>query len=97
MDDFSLFGGSFHEALENIENLFFDFQEACLTLIDKKCRLMCKASVVLGSFVSDKDISVDQVKIEVILHIPTPKTQSEVRGFLRHVGITIDSLKNFLG
>ena len=86
MDEFSVFGDSFQEALKNMEKLLIHCQEAHLTLSDKKCRLMCKAGVVLGHFISGKGIQVDSAKIEIILHLPTPKTQREVRGFLGHAG-----------
>ena len=56
MDDFSVFGDSFQEALKNIEKEILLCQEAHLALSDKKCRLMCKAGVVLGHFISDKGI-----------------------------------------
>ena len=47
---------------------------------------MCKAGVVLGHLISDKGIQVDPENIEIILHLPAPKTQREVKGFLGHVG-----------
>lgn len=47
---------------------------------------MCKAGVVLGHLISDKGIQVDPTKVEVILSLPIPKTQREVRGFLGHAG-----------
>ena len=86
MDDFAVFGDSFQEALENLEKVLAHCQEAHLALCDKKCRLMCKAGVVLGHLISSKGIQVDPAKIEIIMHIPTPKTQREVRGFLGHAG-----------
>lgn len=52
---------------------------------DKKCGLMNKEGVVLGHLISNEGIHVDPAKIEVIIHLPTPKTQREVRGFLGHV------------
>ena len=42
--------------------------------------------MVLGHFISDKGIQVDQAKIEIILNLPAPKTQREVRGFLGNAG-----------
>ena len=86
MDDFSVFGDSFQEALKKLEKVLLRCQEAHLALSDKKCRLMCKVGVVLGHLISGKGIQVDPSKIEIILHLPAPKTQREVRGFLRHVG-----------
>lgn len=83
MDDFSVFGDSFQEALENLEKVLLHCQEAHLALSEKKCRLMCKVGIVLGHLISTKDIQVDPAKIEIIMHFPAPKTQREVRGFFR--------------
>ena len=74
------------QALKNMEKVLLRCQEAHLALSDKKCRLMCKVGVVLGHLISNKGIQVDLAKIEIILHLPAPKTQREVRGFLGHVG-----------
>lgn len=72
-----MFGDSFQEALKNLEKVLLHCQEAHLALSDKKCRLMCKARVVLGHLISDKGIQVDLAKIEIILCLPAPKTQRE--------------------
>jgi len=37
MDDFSAFGNSFQEALQNLKTVLNRCQEACLSLSDKKC------------------------------------------------------------
>ena len=95
MDDFYVFGNSFQEALKNLEKMLLRCQEAHLTLSDKKCRLMCKARVVLGHIISNKGIQVELAKIEVISSLPIPKTQMEVRGFLGHVGYYMRFIDNF--
>ena len=56
MDEFSVFGDSFQEALKNLEKVLLCCQEAHLALSEKKCRLMCKAGVVLVHFISGKGI-----------------------------------------
>eukprot|EP00253_Pinus_taeda_P011204 PITA_11204 len=65
------------EALENLEKVILRCQEAHLALSDKKCRLMCKSGVVLCHLISSKGFQVDPTKIEIILHLPAPKTQRE--------------------
>ena len=95
MDDFSMFGDSFQEALENLEKVLLRCQEAHFALSDKKCRLMCKAGIVLGHLISGKGIQVDAAIIEIILHLPAPKTQREVRGFLGHAGYYRRFIENF--
>jgi hypothetical protein len=47
---------------------------------------MMNEGVVLGHFISYAGIQVDPAKIQVILDIPTPSTQKEVRRLLGHVG-----------
>ena len=42
--------------------------------------------IVLGHHISSQGIKVDPAKIEVIVGLPSPKTQKEVRRFLGHVG-----------
>ena len=56
MDDFYVFGDSFQEALKNLEKVLLHYQEDNIALSDKKCRLMCKAGVVLGHLISKKGI-----------------------------------------
>jgi hypothetical protein len=44
--------------------------------------MMMIESVVLGNYIYANGIKVDPTKIEVILNLPTPHTQTEVRSFL---------------
>jgi len=48
--------------------------------------MMINEGIVLGHDISANRIKVDPSKIEVILKIPTPKTQKEVCSFLGHAG-----------
>jgi hypothetical protein len=51
--------------------------------------------VVLGHHVSSEGIKVDPTKIEVIIRLPPPKTQKEVRIFLGHAGYYQRFIENF--
>ena len=51
--------------------------------------------MVLGHHVSSEGIKVDPAKIEVIIRLPPPKNQKEVRNFLGHVGYYQRFIKNF--
>ena len=48
--------------------------------------MMMTRGVVLGHYVSVDGIKVDPTKIEVILNLPTPRTQTQVRSFLGCAG-----------
>ena len=49
--------------------------------------------IVLGHHVSSQGIKVDLAKIKVIVGLPSPKTQKEVRRFLGHAGYTAALLR----
>ena len=51
--------------------------------------------IVLGHHVSSQGIKVYLAKIEVIVSLPSPKTQNEVRIFLGHVGDYRCFIENF--
>ena len=86
MDDFTVYGNAFKEALDNLEKVLIRCQEANLALCIEKCKIMLTEGIVLGHHVSSTRIKVDQTKIEVICKLPPPQTQKDVRSFLGHVG-----------
>jgi hypothetical protein len=86
MNEFTPYGTDFDEALSNLERVLKRCIQSHLSLSTKKCHMMMSEGVVLGHFISYAGIQVDLAKIQVILDIPTPSTQKEVRTFLGHVG-----------
>jgi hypothetical protein len=77
MDDFTPYGDDFDQALNNLEKVLERCIATRLCLSDEKCHMM-----VQGKYISVDGIRVDPKKIEVILNLPTPHTQAEVRSFL---------------
>ena len=57
--------------------------------------MLLTEGIVLGHHVSSQGIKVDPAKIEVIVNIPSPKTQKEVRIFLGHAGYYRHFIENF--
>jgi hypothetical protein len=91
MDDFTPYDTDFNQALSNLEKVL----ERCIAtrfcLSHEKCHMMIIEGVVLVNYVSIDGIKVDPSKIEVLLNLPTPHTQTEVRSFLGCEAIIIDS------
>ena len=51
--------------------------------------------IVLGHHISSQGIKVDPAKIEVIVGLPSPKTQKDLRIFLGHAGYYCRFIENF--
>jgi hypothetical protein len=82
MNDFTPYGDNFDQALNNLEKILERCIATRLCLSHEKCHMMMTESVVLGHYIYANGIKVDPTKIEVILNLPTPHTQIEVRSFL---------------
>ena len=79
MDDFTSYGNNFQEALDNLKNVLIRCQEINLALSHEKCKMLLTEGIVLGHHIYSKGIKVDPTKIEVIVGLPSQKTQKEVR------------------
>ena len=66
-----------------------------ISLSHEKCRILQIEGIVLGHHVSSQRIKVDPAKIEVIVVLPSPKTQKEVRSFLGHASYHRRFIENF--
>jgi hypothetical protein len=82
MDDFTSYGDDFDQALTNLEKVLEWHIATRLFLSYEKCHMMMTEGVVLGNYIYANGIRVDPEKVEVILNLPTPHTQTEVRSFL---------------
>jgi hypothetical protein len=72
MDDFSVYGKTFDQCLENLDKVLQRCQEKDLVLNWEKCHFMVREGIVLGHLVSERGIEVDKAKIEVIEQLPPP-------------------------
>ena len=62
---------------------FFErIKEYRLRLNSQKCTFGVTVGKLLGFLVSDRGIEVDPFKIKVILEMPPPRSEKEIRGFL---------------
>jgi hypothetical protein len=95
MDEFIVYGNTYQEALDNLEKFLIRCQEMNLSLSHEKFKMLLTEGVLLGHHVSSKGIKVNPTKIEVIVRLPPPKTQKEVRSFLGHAGYYRWFIENF--
>ena len=86
MDDFTVFGDSYDECLENLANVLKRCEDTNLVLNWEKCHFMVKEGIVLGHRVSKNGLEVDKAKISVIEQLPPPINVKGVRSFLGHAG-----------
>ena len=68
--------------LATLERFFQRIRKFKLRLNPKKCIFGVSSGKLLGYMVSERGIEVDPDKIRVILDMPTPKTEKDVKGFL---------------
>ena len=86
MDDFTVYGKTFTDSLENLEKVLQWCEEKHLVLNWEKCHFMVQEGIVLGHKVSARGIEVDKAKIEVIEQLPPPTNVKGIRSFLGHAG-----------
>ncbi|XP_023639612.1 uncharacterized protein LOC111830955 [Capsella rubella] len=95
MDDFSVYGSSFNDCLDNLCKVIARCEEKHLVLNWEKCHFMVRDGIVLGHRVSEAGIKVDCAKIEVMTSLQPPDSVKSVRSFLRHVGFNRRFIKDF--
>ena len=70
MDYLTVFGDSFDNYLNNLENILIRYEEKWLVLNWEKYHYMTNSWIVLRHVVSSHGIEVDKAKIEVISKLP---------------------------
>ena len=95
MDDFSVFGDSFDNFLDNLRSVLIRCEETNLVLNWEKCHFMVQQGIVLRHRISARGIEVDKEKIEAIDKLPPPSAIKGIRCFLGHTGFYRRFIKDF--
>ncbi|GKC18258.1 reverse transcriptase domain-containing protein [Tanacetum coccineum] len=95
MNDFSVFGNSFNNCLNNLDKMLQCCKDANLVLNWKKCHFMVKEGIVLGHKVSGAGLKVDKSKFNVISKLSPPTNVKGIRSFLGHAGFYRCFIKDF--
>lgn len=92
---FSIFGPSFDECLEHLNLVLQRCKETNLIFNWEKCHFNVQEGIVLGHWVSAKEIEVDRAKIQVIEKLLPPTLVKGFQSFLRHVRFHKWFIKDF--
>jgi len=82
LDDTIVYGKTFLEELERLEEAFVRFESAGLKLKPGKCVLFQKSVAYLGHIVSERGIETDPSKVERVCEWPARENATEVKSFL---------------
>ena len=72
MDDFSVYGSSFDDCLNNLDRVLQRCKDTNIVLNWEKCHFMVTEGIVLGHKISERGIEVDKAKVDAIEKMPYP-------------------------
>ena len=82
LDDVIVFGRTFGQELERLEEVFRRFRAANLKLSPKKCHLFQREVSFLGHVVGQDGVRADPEKVAAVRDWPVPTSVKEMRSFL---------------
>jgi hypothetical protein len=81
-DDLLIYSKTWEEHLRHVDQILSIMEEQSLYAKDSKCEFGTIEVLYLGHIIGAKGVQVHQEKIKAIMEWPTPKTLTELRGFL---------------
>jgi hypothetical protein len=95
MDDILIFGSTEEEVLERLDMVLTRLATYNLKVRPEKCQLFKEKLRYLGHQISQEGVLPDPEKIRAVLEWETPKTETELRGFLGLAGYYRRFVKDF--
>jgi hypothetical protein len=81
-DDLLIYSKTWEDHLKHVDEILSIMEEQSLYAKESKCEFGMTEVLYLGHIIGEKGVQVHQEKIQAILDWPTPKTLTELKGFL---------------
>jgi hypothetical protein len=81
-DDLLIYRRTWEDHLRHVDEILSIMEEWSLYAKESKCEFGMTEVLYLGHIIGEKGVHVHQGKIQAILDWPTPKTLTELKGFL---------------
>jgi hypothetical protein len=81
-DDLLIYSKTWEDHFKHVDQILSIMEEQSLYAKESKCEFGMIEVLYLGHIIGEKGVQVHQEKIQAILHWPTPKTLTKLKGFL---------------
>lgn len=95
IDDVVIHSATEEEHIGHLENVMKLLKKHGLQMILKKCHFMQPSVELLGHYMDQDGVYVDEVKVEKIKNAPRPKKRKDLRSFLGLASYCLRFIKKF--